>query len=213
MIRIAKTNEKPASLTTTKAYEGEDVKRRLFADQLSKCYLCERVVSTDFQIEHLKSCQNYPELRTEWRNLLLSCNYCNQKKGCRFDNIINPLECNVEDIIEQRIDYVSKRATFESHNKTSEVEAAIHLLESIFNGESKLRKLKEEKFYEEVESILNRFIQKVNAYKYSPSETVEDAIREELTIDMELLGFKYWIIKGEPALYAVFANDIIWNKQ
>ena len=150
MIRIAKTNEIPASLTTTKAYDGEDVKKQLFADQLSKCYLCERVVSTDFQIEHLKSWQAHPVLRTEWRNLLLSCNYCNQKKGCRFDNIINPLESNVEDIIEQRIDYVSKRATFESKDRTSEVEATIRLLDKIFNGESKLRKLKEEKFYEEV---------------------------------------------------------------
>ena len=44
------------------------------------------------------------------------------------------------------------------------------------------------------------------------SQTNENIVREELAIGKELLGFKYWIIRDEPALNAVFGGDIIWNK-
>ena len=52
MIKIRKNQRVPQSLTTTKKYDGEDVKRQLLSDQDSKCYLCERLLGTDFEIEH-----------------------------------------------------------------------------------------------------------------------------------------------------------------
>ena len=64
MIRVAKSITVPESLTSRKTYDGEDVKKQLFADQHGKCYLCERKVTTDFQIEHLNSQENYPERKT-----------------------------------------------------------------------------------------------------------------------------------------------------
>lgn len=213
MIRIAKSKTVPDSLALTKAYNGEDVKRQLFADQYGKCYLCERKVTTDFQIDHLKSQENYPELKTEWTNLLLSCDYCNPKKGSRFDNILNPLDCNIEEIIKQVIDFKSKTVMFESDNKSEQTINTISLLNNIFNGISKLRKFKESKFYEEIEGVLIRFVQKAAIYKLNPSPFAEDAVRQELSVDKELLGFKYWIIKSDAVLAKTFAKDIIWNKQ
>ena len=212
MIRIAKSDNKPLSLTTTNAYDGEDVKRQLLLDQQCKCYLCERKVSTDFQIDHLKSKQNHPELRTEWTNLLLSCSYCNPKKGNRFNSILNPIDNDIEDIIEQRINYSLKAVVFKSNEESQEVQETISLLETIFNGGGVLKRVREEKFYEEVEAVMNRFNQLIDAYRYNPSKFTEEAVREELSIDKELLGFKYWIIKTDEVLSQVFANDIIWNK-
>lgn len=213
MIRVAKSNTVPESLTSRKTYDGEDVKEQLFIDQHGKCYLCERKVSTDFQIEHLKSQENYPDMKTEWTNLLLSCDYCNPKKGCRFDNILNPLECNIEEIIEQYVDFNTKTVLFESIINTEQVQNTTLLLNIIFNGSSKLRKFKESKFFEEIEGIINRFIQKINIYKFNPSPFYEKVIRQELSIDEELLGFKYWIVKNDAVLSETFATDIIWNKQ
>lgn len=213
MIRIAKSDNKPLSLTTTNAYDGEDVKRQLLLDQRCKCYLCERKVSTDFQIDHLKSKQNHPELRTEWTNLLLSCSYCNPKKGNRFDGILNPIDNDVEDIIEQRINHASKAVVFKGKEESQKVKETINLLEIIFNGGGILKKVREEKLYEDVEAVLNRFNQLIDAYRYNPSKFTEEAVREELSIDKELLGFKYWIIKDNPELLTVFGNDIKWNKQ
>ena len=55
-------------------------------------------------------------------------------------------------------------------------------------------------------------MRKVIDYRMNSSQTNEDIVREELAIGKELLGFKYWIIRDEPALNAVFGGDIIWNK-
>ena len=55
-------------------------------------------------------------------------------------------------------------------------------------------------------------MRKVIDYRMDSSQDNEDIVREELAIDKELLGFKYWIIRDEPTLNAVFAKDIIWNK-
>jgi hypothetical protein len=45
-----------------------------------------------------------------------------------------------------------------------------------------------------------------------PDASTEKAIKDELAIDKELLGFKYWIIRDTPSLYQTFSQDIIWNK-
>ena len=63
-----------------------------------------------------------------------------------------------------------------------------------------------------MEAVMNRFNQLIDAYRYNPSKFTEEAVREELSIDKEMLGFKYWIIKKDEVLSQVFANDIIWNK-
>ena len=62
MIRIKKSLCAPASLSTSKQYDGEDVKEQLMKDQHEKCYICERKLVTDFEIEHFKSASNYPHL-------------------------------------------------------------------------------------------------------------------------------------------------------
>ncbi len=80
MIRVHKSENVPESLSRTKAYDGEDVKIQLYADQLDKCYICERVRDTDTHIEHCVSRNGNAGLAQEWDNLFLSCSYCNLKK-------------------------------------------------------------------------------------------------------------------------------------
>ena len=118
MIKVYKDSHIPSSLTTTSAYDGEDVKRQLLADQYDKCYICERNRDTDFEIEHHKSQTNYPNLIQDWNNLFMGCGYCNRKKSSCFDNILNPKECNIEDEIEQRIDFINKKALFHAKADT-----------------------------------------------------------------------------------------------
>ena len=66
MIRERKSEKVPFSLLNTSQYDGEDVKEQLLKDQHGKCYICERKMGTDFEIEHFKSKNNNPELRQEW---------------------------------------------------------------------------------------------------------------------------------------------------
>lgn len=211
MIKVEKSATIPESLLTTKAYDGQDVQRQLLNDQHRKCYICECSVEANYHIEHLNSQAN----RQDWSNLFLSCGYCNDKKLAFYDNILNPATNNIEDIIEQRLDTYSKEAEFRSENNSTEVKQTIKLLENIFNGKEhdpNFRSPQEEVFYDKVEMSINDFMRKVVDYRMNSSQTNEDIVREELAIGKELLGFKYWIIRDEPALNAVFGGDIIWNK-
>lgn len=214
MIREAKSPVSPSSLFACKKYDGPDVLKQLFSDHHKKCYLCELKVKQHYEVEHLKSKENFPALKYEWTNLFLSDGYCNGKKNKYFDNILNPNENNIEDIIEQRIDSINRKALFQTSDTSVEVQKTIELLNRLFNGThtSKLRSTREEEFYKEVERIINVFKITLYNYQLNTNPETKKAVRDELTIDKELLGFKYWIIKDKPELFAVFGNDIKWNK-
>ena len=211
MIKVEKSATIPESLLTTQAYDGQDVQRQLLCEQHRKCYICECSVEANYHIEHLNSQAS----RQDWNNLFLSCGYCNDKKLALYDNILDPATNNIEDIIEQRLDTYSKEAEFRSENNSTEVKQTIKLLENIFNGKEhdpNFRSPHEEVFYDRVEMSINDFMRKVVNYRMNSSQINEDIVREELAIGKELLGFKYWIIRDESELNAVFGGDIIWNK-
>ena len=87
------------------------------------------------------------------------------------------------------------------------------MLNKVYNGSKSVRSIKEERFFEKAISIINKFLDLVYLYLKSPSTETENAIKEELSIEKELLGFKYWIIHKNPTLNAKFANDMVWNRK
>lgn len=212
MIKVQKSPDVPSSLSTTTAYDGQDVISQLLADQHDKCYICERNRDTDFEIEHHKSQTNYPYLVQEWDNLFMGCRYCNSKKSSDFDNMLNPKDYCIEDEIEQRIDFANKRALFVTNTHDAQHDETVRLLDRVFNGTKRVRSVKEERFIEQAISIVNKFSELIVCYLMHPDASTEKAIKDELAIDKELLGFKYWIIRDTPLLYQTFAQDIIWNK-
>lgn len=212
MIKVAKSNTAPESLTKTKAYDGEDVKRQLHSDQHSKCYICERILLTDFQVEHLHSKENFPDKIQDWNNLLLSCSYCNQKKMHHYDDILDPAKDNIECLVRQEIDFANRLAKFTALDNRPETVKTIDLLSKIHNGTSKCRKVKEELFFKEILADINNFSKLILDFIIDPSVDNEAAIRNELQITKENLGFKYWVIKSNGQLSKALANDIVWNK-
>lgn len=213
MIRVKKNNTAPTSLSKAKSYDGEDVKKTLLEDHFRKCYLCERKLVTDFEIEHHKSIKHNPALKQDWNNLFLACKYCNGKKLHNYDNLIHPLS-NVEEAIVHCINFTEKQAEFTSVNKsTPSIDKTIQLLSAIFNGtSSRGRQLKEECFFEYCISKITHFQDLVVEYLFNRDNNIEIAIKEELAIDKELLGFKYWIIMKNSTLKHNFSSEIIWHK-
>lgn len=212
MIRVAKSERVPQSLLNTSSYNGRDVQQQLLQDQHKKCYICECEVEPNFHIEHLNS---RADNRQDWNNLFLSCGYCNERKLRLFDNILNPVTNNIEEIIEQRLDWEKKIAVFKSQSNQTGITDTIQLLERLFNVKSsnpKLRGPHEKLFWNKVEVNINDFLRKVYDYGMYKSDEKKKSVQEELSIDKPFLGFKYWIIKDDPVLLQVFANDIIWNK-
>lgn len=212
MIRVYKSQNAPLSLSTTNAYDGADVQRQLEADHHKKCYICERNLCTEFQIEHHKSRTNHPELIQNWDNLFWSCGYCNGKKGEHFDNMLNPVTVNIEDEIIQKLDFLHKQAIFTSAIHSDSHDETCQFLSRIHNGTKKLRNKREENFFEYIIGIVSNFYRLTSQYLDSPNKVNEELVREDLQINKECLGFKYWIIKSHQQLSETFANDIVWNK-
>ena len=213
MIRIYKSSEGPSSLEHKTSWNCEDVNSRLMKDQHGKCYLCERRIVTDFQVEHLKSCNANPDKAYQWSNLLWACSYCNQKKSDSFDCILNPIECDVENSIFQKIDFPKSFVIFRSEgDPTIESEATVELLKRIFNGLGKYRKLREQQLYDYTKARITSFQALCLSWLNNESEELRNAIIEELDIRSEFLGFKYWIIRSNYRLLSTFSSFIIWNK-
>lgn len=213
MIREKKSMTAPVSLSSSKRYDGEDVKKQLMADQHEKCYICERTLMTDFEIEHLKSQSNYPELAQEWTNLFIACGYCNRKKSDSFDDNVDPLVTNVEEDISQRIDFEQNKAVFDTAISDKQHENTVEMLNLFYNGKGRMkpRNLKEERFFNYAKQKVIGFMRMVNDYIVTPTDRNKNIVAEELSIDRELLGFKYWII-CDNHLDSDFKNNIIWNK-
>ncbi len=211
MIRERKNEKVPSSLLTTSRYDGEDVKAQLLEDQHEKCYICERKLGTDFEIEHFKSKEKYHTLRQEWTNLFMSCRYCNRKKSSLFDDNLYPLDVNIEDEIEQRIDFNQNKALFTTAIADAPHENTVRMLHLFYNGKRKMRVIKEEHFFDEAKQKMIRFSRMVNDYLMNPTPTARSLISAELSIGQEMLGFKYWIIRDNH-LENDFKDEIMWNK-
>ena len=212
MIQLQKTTTAPASLANKDKYDGEDVIDLLAKDHYDKCYICERQLTTDFQVEHLHSQKHYPDEKYNWENLFFVCSYCNGKKSANFDGIVNPTKEAIEEKIVQKLNYRDNKADFIRNDTSKAIEQTIILLKRIFNGKNAIRKVREEKFFKEFISKMNNFEKAINDYLSAPTSETKEVVRELLSIEQEFLGFKYWIIKNNPTLFREFSNNIIWNK-
>lgn len=214
MIQIYKSPTPPESLETGHQYNGQDVQKQLFADQHSKCYICERTVITNYHIDHLCSKSQHPNKTTDWKNLLLACSYCNQKKSNSYDQIINPLKQPIETLIKQKVDYQRNVAIFEGSDDkdTLGIDETIKLLSAVFNGKTPAREVREEKFYEYFLSRINLFQKACNQFLEEICEQNKRIVCEFLKEDQEFLGFKYSIIQSNQTLQKTFLPFCQWNR-
>lgn len=66
-------------------------------------------------------------------------------------------------------------------------------------------------FFDEAKQKMNRFLEKVNTFLMEPTPANRALVAAELSIEQEMLGFKYWVIRDKH-LEAEFKNEIVWNK-
>lgn len=212
MIRVRKS-EAPVELAQS-GYTCEAVKQALIQDGDQKCFICERYRDTDLQVEHLKSRTNHPELENDWDNLYIACDYCNKRKSSSHDDMLHPDKCDVEELIDHRVDLMGEMAQFSSAQTTVDVQSTIRLLSKVYNGaraKGKPRRVLEQLFWDDFKKEYVYFLKVVNAYLAGKADA-EVAVRELLDVKEEFLAFKYHIIKTNPVLMQTFQNDIIWNK-
>lgn len=212
MIRVYKNPVAPPSLPKKLSWNHDDVVAQLREDQHCKCYLCERKLITDFQVDHLQSRHNFPRLIYEWSNLFLCCFYCNCKKSDHFDNILNPALTDIEDLITQKMDFPNAKAVFTNPGTPSPQTAeTIKLLSRIFNGTTGIRNIREQAFYDYAKSKISDFQTLLLDWLETESPEAEQAIMEELSSAAEFTAFKRSLILSNPHLRTRFARHIRLN--
>ncbi len=204
MIHVCKSANPPPELAKN-GYKDDAVKKQLLKDQHDKCYLCERKVGTDYEVEHLKSQTHFPSLIHEWTNLFIGCSYCNDRKKEHYDDMLNPAEIPIERLIRQKYDAKNEIFCFDPVGETSDTAArakTIELLHTLFNGRNpKMPNLKEDRFRREFRLAYNAFQKLLNEWtEQQDDEEKLKALEMALDSKEEYLGFKYWLVESIPQL-------------
>lgn len=169
---------------------------------------------TNYQVDHLQSRKVAVDLTKSWINLFIACEYCNGRKSATWNDILNPADHNVEDIIEHANDFLAKTVSFSSEDYSTPVAQTIELLTRLFNGQKMIgRNFKEERFYQEYLRKINVFLSVINQYLSGAQDKYRTVIIEQLNNKSELLGFKYDIIRKNRILYQDFGAYVVWNKK
>lgn len=212
MIRVRKREDAPAELAT-KGYSDDAVKRAILEDQDDKCYICERKVTTDYEVEHLLS-QSHDETGiNKWENLYIACNYCNDKKKTSFDNIKHPDTYNVEDEINHSVDLENEHVTFTTTSDDPGIKQTVKLLDRMFNGtNAPNRVLMETRFYNQFKRSYNIFQGVVHDYLSGRKEEMRPVIETLIGLKSDYLAFKYRIIMENDILRQDFGDQVKWNK-
>ena len=212
MIRVRKRSDAPAELAV-QGYSSDAVKRVILEDQDDKCYICERKVTTDYQVEHLLSQSHDDAGVNEWENLYIACNYCNNKKKTSFDDIKRPNIYNVEDEIIHNVDLENERVTFTTTSDDPGITQTVKLLDRMFNGtNAPKRVLIETRFYNQFKRSYNNFQGVVHDYLSGRKEEMRPVIEALIGLKSDYLAFKYGIIMGNDTLRRDFGEKVKWNK-
>lgn len=214
MIRVFKCDQAPLVLKSSANYNTTAVREQLRKDQHRKCYVCERRLIVEDQIDHLKNKKEHDELKTEWSNLLLICGYCNGRKGQR--EIISPLAHNIEELIEQQLSDGTSKVIFTSSSlgvaSGIDLDSTIEYLSKLYNSTGRLVDDKAQALYNYTEGELTSFHEIIRAYQEEPSAENRQKVLAQLDVRGELLGFKYWILKSKPELFVEFEGATRWNR-
>lgn len=213
MIRVRKSENAPEELATN-GYKDDQVKRAILDDQDEKCYICERKVTTDYQVEHLVPQAKNDEEANDWSNLYIACNYCNDKKKTSFDNLAHPDTYNVEEVIVHSFDAMKEQVVFTTTSTDPGVLQTVKLLERMFNGTNPPKRvLMETRFYNQFKMRYNHFQSVVHDYLAGRTEEMRPVIENLIGIKSDFLAFKYAVIMGNETLRRDFGEMVRWNKK
>jgi len=219
MLYFEKSQPAPACLVVEKQKANGDYKcggvlERLRDDFKNKCYICEKQSPASINVEHLKSHQGDKALKFSWDNLFWSCSHCNNTKLANFDNIWNCTK--QEERVEERLGYFFHPFPFEkvsitaldSEPKTIKTQ---ELVESVFNGTTKLKTIEGANIREELLKEIEHFQKYLIAY-FSASYDEDHKsyclieIKKHLNQASNFTSFKRWIIRGNERMWEEFGE-------
>jgi hypothetical protein len=214
MIRLTKRPlPDGVTITSDNDYRSGVVFNTLVEDCHSKCYICEDK-PTSINVEHIVPHRSDIALRFDWNNLFLACGHCNNIKGARYDDIINPTAIDPESCIalsveidENFVEYVGVAVL----NKDAVTLKTAELLGYVYNGgstsikEVECANLRNEHLLPDVQ----RFRQYIKGYCAEPGLGYDVLIKKEISRSAKFAAFKRKIVRDNPELSAEFAAELV----
>lgn len=217
MINIKKSYPEPSSLLEEKekesgSYRCSDVLKQLQHDFYNKCYICEYKKPTTLNVEHFLPHKGDLELKFQWNNLFLACSHCNNIKGIKYDNILNPIidDEDVENFIHYEMPTFPKsKVRLQSLNDSEKTINTVKLLNEVYNGTTPLKAIESEYIREK---LLQELIDvQTSLLTYYDDESEEDEIeiakkniKRHLNKKSAFTAFKRWIIKDNEVFFEDF---------
>ncbi|WP_286908235.1 HNH endonuclease [Clostridium sp. UBA1652] len=202
----------------TKNYRHQVVVEKIKENFNNKCYLCEIKESTSINIEHFIPHRGDENLKYKWSNLYFACSHCNGIKGHRYDNILDPLNEDIESYINCRMDAVPMaKVIIEGTSQDEKVINTVNLLDEIFNKCSELAGVRTE----ESRNLRNKLLKELRSFQnslfiyYDGDELEEDRekakkeIRKHLRSKSQFTAFKRCLIREKDVIYEEFKDEFI----
>jgi hypothetical protein len=186
-------------------YNLNAVITQLDLDFRRKCYICENRV-TSIRIEHFRPQHLGIDEKFDWFNIFNACEHCNAIKS---DNYQQLLDCTSEcpdQHIKFDVDPISplgqkikltQLATSGIHRDT------IDLLNSVYRGTNKRKKIQAEVIVDDLLDELNHFEDLVRDYLLEPNNNDLKDIEYEVSNASKFTSFKRWLIRSNNDYNAI----------
>ncbi|WP_022941443.1 hypothetical protein [Psychromonas hadalis] len=179
-------------------YNLDSVIGQLDLDFRRKCYICEDKVKS-IRIEHFRpQCLGINE-KFDWFNIFNACEHCNAIKSDDFKQL---MDCT-KDFPEQHISYeieplnpLGKQIILTQLEGSNLHVDTINLLNSVYKGTNKRKKIQAEVIVEDILNELNYFEDLVKDYLLEPDADDLDDIKYEVNNASKFTAFKRWLIKN-----------------
>jgi hypothetical protein len=222
VINLKKSYPSPKILEVEKlkisgSYRHEEILNLLIKDFLNKCYICEYKKPTTLNVEHFIPHKEDKELKFKWENLFLSCSHCNNIKGEKYDNILNPIndDEDVENFIKYEMPMFPKsKVKIIAVNTSEKTLQTVNLLNDVYNGTTPLKSIESEYIREALLRELLDFQDALLTYYNDENDDEDEKVLSKKRIIKHInkksafTAFKRWIVKENEILYEDFREFI-----
>ena len=213
MVRLSKSQLPPGIMIRSEQdYREGKVFETLVSDCHGKCYICEDKPST-INVEHIIPHRGDPCLRFDWNNLFIACGHCNSIKHAKYDDILDPTECDPEEhialtveISDNLVDHVQIEALTEDDSTKQTVE----LLGLVYNGGSTdIKNIECSNLRNEhLMPVIRTFLQYIRNYHDEPDLGYDNMINKGIDRSSAFAAIKRKIIRDDPKLSVIFADSL-----
>ena len=214
MVKLVKTPlPLGVEIKSERDYRSDEIIDILAKDCHNKCYICEDKPTT-INVEHITPQRSNPKLKLCWDNLFIACGHCNNTKSDKFDDIIDPIQCNPEEYIALSItisENLVDSVEVESLKEDKSTLQTANLLRLVYNdGSTAIKKVECSNLRNaNLMPDIRRFYQYIDGHRKEPDLGYDCVIRAEIDRSSKFAAFKRKIVQDDPELRKIFADALV----